>query len=109
MCFKKGHIIVRICRFEFLGNSAGILNGETVTSPYRVAVLNPSVISLEKITHKNLHVSEPPFFLILNLPSVIPSVTIDRMFPSVYTDVMMDRKNSIGNSDFKLPTEVFGR
>ena len=62
MCFKKGHVIVRICRFEFLGNSIGILNGETVMSPYRVAVLNPSVIPLEKITRKNLHVSEPPFF-----------------------------------------------
>ena len=105
MCFKKGHVIVRICRFEFLGNSIGILNGETVMSPYRVVVLNPSVIPLEKITRKNLHVSEPPFFLILN----IPSVTTDRMFPSVYTDVMMDRKNSVGNSNFKLPTEVFGR
>ena len=105
MFFKKGHVTVRICRFEFLGNSVGILNGETVTSPYRVVVLNPSVIPLEKITRKNLHVSEPPFFLILN----IPSVTTDRMFPSVYTDVMMDIKNSIGKANFKLPTEVFGR
>ena len=106
MFFKKGHVTVRIYRFEFLSNSVGILNGETVTSPYGVAVLNPSVIPLEKITRKNLHVSEPPFFLFLILN--IPSVTTDRMFPSVYTDVMMDRKNSIGNSNFKLPTEVFG-
>ena len=60
--WKNQHVIVRICHFESLGNSVSILNGEPVTSPYGAAVLNPSVIPSVKITRKNLHVSEPPFF-----------------------------------------------
>ena len=55
--FKRwiGHITVRSYRFESLGNSVG------------------------KITRKNLHVSEPVFFLILNILSVILAVNTDRM------------------------------
>jgi hypothetical protein len=82
---KNWHVTVRICYFESLGNSVSILNGESVTSPYRAVVLNPSV----KITLKNLHVSEPFFFLILNFSSVIQSVTTDRqssVIQSVTTD-----------------------
>ena len=55
---KNWHVTVQICHFKSLGNSIGILNGEPVRSPYGAIVLNPSV----KITRKNLHVSEPPFF-----------------------------------------------
>jgi len=67
-----GHITVRICRFESFGNSVG------------------------KITRKNLHVNEPPFFLILHISSVIPLVNTDRMCPSVYTSGMTNVKYSVG-------------
>jgi hypothetical protein len=50
-----------------------MLNGEPVTSLYGAAVLNPSVIPSETITHKNLHVSELSFFLIMNFSSVMTS------------------------------------
>ena len=80
-----GHVTVWSCRFESLGDS------------------------VSKITRKNFYVSEPPFFLILNIPSVIPSVNIDRSSPPVYIDGITDRKNSVGNCDRKLPTEVFRR
>jgi len=49
-----GHITIRSSRFESLGDFVG------------------------KIARKNFHVSEPPFFLILNIPSVILSVYTDR-------------------------------
>jgi hypothetical protein len=56
------------------------------------------VIPLVKNTRNNLHVSEPPFFYILNIPSVILSVA---------TDGITDGLNSVGNGDLKLPTELF--
>ena len=79
------HVNVRSCRFESLGDSVG----------------------------KN-HPQKPPrqrttFFLILNILSVISSVTTDRMCPSVYTSGITDGKNSVGNGDLKLPIEVFRR
>jgi len=80
-----GHVTVQSCHFESLSDSVG------------------------KITRKNLHVSEPSFFLILNIQSIIPSVNTDRMCPSVYTGGMTDGKNFIGNCDLKLPAEVFLR
>jgi hypothetical protein len=57
-----GHVTVRSWRFESLGDSVGIFIGESVTSPYEVGVLNPSVIPSVKNTRNNLHISEPPFF-----------------------------------------------
>ena len=85
--FKRwiDHVTVRSWRFESLDDSVG------------------------KITHKNLHVSEPPFFLILNISSVISLVNTDQMCPSVNTGRMTDGKNSIGNCVLKLPTEVCRR
>jgi hypothetical protein len=38
------HVTVRKFRFESLDDSVDMLNGEVVTSPYRSAVLDPSVI-----------------------------------------------------------------
>jgi len=102
---KNWHVTVQICHFKSLGNSIGILNGEPVRSPYGAIVLNSSV----KITRKNLHVSEPPFFLILNFSSIIQSVTTDGHVPSVVTDWITDGKSSVGNFDIKLPTEIFRR
>jgi hypothetical protein len=67
LCRWIGHVTVRSCRFESLGDSVG----------------------------KN-HPQNPPrqrttfFFLILNISSIIPSVYTDRMFPSVYTDRITD-------------------
>jgi hypothetical protein len=91
-------------RFESLGDSVGIFIGESVMSPYGADVLNPSVIPSVKNTHNNLHVSEPPFFFILNIPSVIPSVYTDGFFLSVYTDEITNGLNLVGNGDLKLPT-----
>jgi hypothetical protein len=67
--FKRwtGHVTVRICHFESLGDSIGILNGEPVTSLYEVVVLNPSVISSEKITPPKPPRQRPAFFLIRNV------------------------------------------
>jgi len=70
-------------RFESLGDSVGIFIGESVTSPYGADVLNPSVMPSVKNTRNNLHVSEPPFFFILNIPSVIPSVYTDGIWPNM--------------------------
>jgi hypothetical protein len=77
-----GHVTVRSCRFESLGDSVG----------------------------KN-HSQKPPrkrttlFFKILNIPSAIPSVTTDWIWPSVSTDSLTDGLNSVGNCDLKLPTK----
>jgi hypothetical protein len=57
-----GHITVRSWSFESFGDSVGIYIGESVTSPYKADVLNPSMIPSVKNTHNNLHVSEPPSF-----------------------------------------------
>jgi hypothetical protein len=73
--------------------------------PYGVDFLNPSVIPSVKNTRNNFHVSELPFFLILNIPSVFT----DGNNPSVYVDDRTDKLNSIGNGDLKLPTELFRR
>jgi hypothetical protein len=79
-------------------DSVGICIGESITSPYGADVLNPLVIPSVKNTRNNLHVSEPPFFYILNIPSIILSVA---------TDGITDGLNSVGNGDLKLPTELF--
>jgi hypothetical protein len=79
--------------------------GEPVSSPYGAAVLNPSVIPLENNTRNNLHISEPPFFLILNISSVVT----DGHNLSVYAHDLTDGLNSVGNGDLKLPTELFRR
>jgi hypothetical protein len=77
-------------------------------SPYEADVLNPSVIPSVKNTRNNLHVSEPLFFYILNIPSVISSVDTDESWPSVSTDEITDGLNSVGNGDLKLPiAELF--
>ena len=88
---------------DFVGQS----NGKQGTSPYGAAVLNPSVISSIKIIRNNLHVSEPPFFYILNIPSVISLVDTDGIQSSVSTDEITNGVNSIGNGNLKLPTELF--
>jgi len=65
------------------------------------------------MTRQNLHVSDPPFFNSETFPLVIPSVTTDGNIPSVVTDGITDGitdgKVSVGNSDLKLPTEIFRR
>jgi hypothetical protein len=48
-----------------------------------------------------------PFFLILNIPSVMSSVYTDEIWPSVSTDEITDEVNSVGNGDLKLLTELF--
>jgi hypothetical protein len=57
-----GHVTVRICHFESLSDSIGILKGEPVTSLYGVVVLNPSVISSVKITPPKPPCQRPAFF-----------------------------------------------
>jgi len=57
------HVIVRICHFKSLGESVGNLNGEPVTSLYGLSFW----VRWKKITSQNLHVSDPPFFLIRKL------------------------------------------
>ena len=79
------HVIVRRSRFESLGNSIG------------------------KIACKKFHVSEPFFFFILNIPSVISSVYTDRSISLVYTDWITDGTVSVGNYHRNLPTELFCR
>jgi hypothetical protein len=47
----------------------------------------------KKPPRQNFHVSDPPFFfLILNFPSVIRSVTTDGQYPLVVTDWITDGK-----------------
>jgi len=77
------HVTIRSCRFESLGDS------------------------VNKITRKNFHVSKLFFFLILNFPSVIPSVYTDWSSPPIYTDEITNKKYVVGNYDRKLPTELF--
>jgi len=68
---KYRHVTVRIYHFKSLGESIGNLNGEPVTSLYghytgcRFESVGDSVEN--KITRQNLHVSDPPFFLIQKL------------------------------------------
>jgi len=80
-----GHVIVRRSRFESLGDS------------------------VNKITCKKLHVSDPYFFKNLNISSVISSVYNDRCIPSVDTDQITDGIVSVGNYHRKLPIELFRR
>jgi hypothetical protein len=94
-------------RFESLGDFINIFIDESITSPYGADVLNPLVISSVKNTRNNFHVSEPPFFFILNIASIIPMIYTDGIWPSVYTDERTDGLNSVGNGDLKLPTELF--
>jgi len=78
--FKRwtGHITIRICHFESLSDSVGILNGEPVTSLYGAVVLNPSVILSIKITPPKPPCQRPVFFFnSKRFPSLIQSVTID--------------------------------
>jgi hypothetical protein len=75
---------------DFVGNS----DGESVMSLYGDPGLNPSVIPSVKLLAET-STSTNRFFLILNIPSVIPSV---------YTDWITDGKDFVGNYDRKLPT-----
>jgi len=61
---KHRHVTVRICHFKSLGESVGNLNGEPVTSLYGLSFWIRRWFRRKKITRQNLHVSDPPFFLI---------------------------------------------
>jgi hypothetical protein len=82
--------------FESLGDSVGMLNGESDTSPYGAVVLNPSVIPSVKSPAKT-STSMNNLFFILNILSVILSVN---------TGGMTDVKKSVSKCDLKLPTEL---
>jgi len=71
--------------------------------------MNPSVILSVTNTPNNLHVSEPPFFKILNIPSVISSVYTDGFWSSVVIDEIIDEVKAVGNGDPKLPIKLFRR
>jgi hypothetical protein len=73
-----------------------MLNGESVTSPYEAAVLNPSVIPSVKSPAKT-STSMNNLFFIPNIFSVIPSVN---------TSGMTDGKKSVSKCDLKLLTEL---
>jgi len=72
-----------------------MLNGESVTSLYGSAVLNPSVIPSVKSPAKTSMSAKHIFFLVLHISSVIPLVNTDRMCPSVYTSGMTNVKYSV--------------
>jgi len=57
------HVTVWICHFKSLGEVVSNLNAEPVTSLYGLSFW----ICRKKITRQNLHVSDPPFFLIRKL------------------------------------------
>jgi hypothetical protein len=71
--------------------------------------LNPTVISSVTVSVKTYTSSFCLVVFIPSIPTEIPSVYTDDIFPSVFTDGLSNGKNSVGKDHHKIPTKKISR
>jgi hypothetical protein len=76
---------------------------------YTVCLLESHCNSVDNSVCKNLHVIKLFGFFYSFIPTEIPLVYTDKIFPLIYTDEISDEKNSVGKNYYNILMELIRR